>query len=103
MRTQTIAGQRIRQVAAIAVASTFLTQNFAWAICSDGTTFPAGNQGFVYSTLSTAAPSLANMSPFMFTGTAGSVLPTRARTSKAAHPPHSMRSCAKNRPAGARL
>ena len=73
MRTQTIAGQRIRQVAAIAVASTFLTQNFAWAICSDGTTFPAGNQGFVYSALSTVAPSLANMSPFMFTGTAGSV------------------------------
>jgi len=73
MRTQTIAGQRIRRVAAIAVASTFLTQNFAWAICSDGTTFPAGNQGFVYSTLSTVAPSLANMSPFMFTATAGSV------------------------------
>jgi hypothetical protein len=73
MRTQTIAGQRIRRVAAIAAASTFLTQNFAWAICSDGTTFPAGNQGFVYSTLNTVAPSLANMSPFMFTGTAGSV------------------------------
>jgi len=73
MRTQTIAGQRIRRVAAIAVASTFLTQNFAWAICSDGTTFPAGNQGFVYSTLNTVAPSLANMSPFIFTGTAGSV------------------------------
>jgi hypothetical protein len=73
MRTQTIAGQRIRRVAAIAVASTFLTQNFAWAVCSDGTTFPAGNQGFVYSTLNTVAPSLANMSPFTFTDTTGSV------------------------------
>jgi hypothetical protein len=73
MRTQTIAGQRIRRVAAVAVASTFLTQNFAWAVCSDGTTFPAGNQGFVYSTLNTVAPSLANMSPDMFTATAGSV------------------------------
>jgi hypothetical protein len=73
MRTQTIAGRRIRRVAAVAVASTFLTQNFAWAICADGTTFPAGNQGFVYSTLNTVAPSLANMSPFTFTGTAGSV------------------------------
>jgi hypothetical protein len=73
MRTQTIAGQCIRRVAAVAVASTFLTQNFAWAVCSDGTTFPAGNQGFVYSTLNTVAPSLANMSPFIFTDTAGSV------------------------------
>ena len=73
MRIQTIAGQRIRRVAAVAVASTFLTQNFAWAVCSDGTTFPAGNQGFVYSTLNTVAPHLANMSPNMFTGTAGSV------------------------------
>jgi hypothetical protein len=73
MRTQTIAGRRIRRVAAVAVASTFLTQNFAWAVCSDGTTFPAGNQGFAYSTLNTVAPSLANMSPFMFTATAGSV------------------------------
>ena len=73
MRTQTIAGQRIRRVAAVAVASTFLTQNFAWAVCSDGTTFPAGNQGFVFSTLNAAAPHLANMSPDMFTATAGSV------------------------------
>jgi hypothetical protein len=73
MRTQTIAGQRIRRVAAVAVASTFLAQNFAWAVCSDGTTFPTGNQGFVYSTLNTVAPHLANMSPNIFTATAGSV------------------------------
>src|ERR1700747_1827727 len=66
-------GRRLRRMTAVAITSTFLTQNFAWAVCSDGTTFPAGNQGFVYSTLSTVAPSLANMSPFIFTGTAGSV------------------------------
>ncbi len=73
MRTQTITGQRIRRVAAVAVASTFLTQNFAWAVCSDGTTFPPGNQGFVSGTLQTAAPSLWNMTPNVFTATAGSV------------------------------
>jgi len=73
MGTQTIAAQRIRRVAAVAVASRFLTQNFAWAVCSDGTTFPAGNQGFVSSTLNTGAPHLANMSPLTFTATAGSV------------------------------
>jgi hypothetical protein len=70
MRTQTITGQRIRRVAAVAVASTFLTQNFALAICSDGSAFPAGNQGFVFNSL---PPTLQNMSPFIFTGTAGSV------------------------------
>ena len=73
MRTLNRGGRNIRQITALAIATTFLTQNFAWAVCSDGTTFPAGNQGFVYSTLSTVAPSLANMSPNMFTGTAGSV------------------------------
>jgi hypothetical protein len=73
MRTHSIRGQRIRRVAAVAVASTFLTQNFALAICSDGTTFPAGNQGFVYTTINNVAPSLANMSPNIWTATAGSV------------------------------
>jgi hypothetical protein len=72
MRTD-ITGRRLRRVTAIAIASTFLTQNFAWAICSDGTTFPGGNQGFVFGTLQTAAPSLANMTPNVFTATAGSV------------------------------
>jgi hypothetical protein len=66
-------GRRLRRVTAVAIASTFLTQNFAWAICSDGTTFPPGNQGFVSATLVNVAPTLANMSPFVFTGTAGSV------------------------------
>src|SRR5215470_17876136 len=73
MRTQTITGQRIRRVAAVAFASTFLTQNFAWAVCSDGLGFPAGNQGYVFGTLQTTAPTLANMSPNIFTATAGSV------------------------------
>src|SRR5215831_3760345 len=69
MKTDT-KGRRLRRVTALAIASTFLTQNFAWAICSDGTSFPAGDQGFVNGTL---PPSLQNMSPFIFTGTAGSV------------------------------
>jgi len=72
MRTD-ITGRRLRRVTAVAIASTFLTQNFAWAICSDGTTFPAGNQGFVYGNLQNVAPSLANMSKNIFTATAGSV------------------------------
>jgi len=73
MRTQSITGQRIRRVAAVAFASTFLTQNFALAICSDGTTFPPGTQGFDFTTINNVAPSLANMSKNIFTGTAGSV------------------------------
>jgi len=55
---------------ALAIASTFLTQNFAWAVCSDGLPFPPGQQGYVNTLL---PPSLANMSPNIFTGTAGSV------------------------------
>src|SRR5262249_13567553 len=70
MRTQNGTGRRIRQVAAMAAATTFLTQNFAWAVCSDGLSFPPGIQGYVNTTL---PPSLANMSPNIFTGTAGSV------------------------------
>ncbi len=69
MRTDTTS-RRLRRVTAVAIASTFLTQNFAWAVCSDGGTFPAGNQGFVFGQL---PPALANMSPNIFTGTAGSV------------------------------
>src|SRR5579871_3726982 len=66
-------GGHFRQITALAIATTFLSQNFAWAVCSDGTTFPPGNQGFVLSTLQTVAPSLANMTPNVFTNTAGSV------------------------------
>ncbi len=73
MRTLPRGGRSVRQITALAVATTFLTQNFAWAVCSDGTTFPAGNQGFVNTTIANVAPSLANMTPNVFTGTAGSV------------------------------
>jgi len=73
MRTLNRGGRNFRQITALAVATTFLTQNFAWAVCSDGTSFPAGNQGFVNTTLQTVAPSLANMSPNVFTAAAGSV------------------------------
>src|SRR5215472_15984134 len=73
MRMQPGAGKHLRQMTALAIASTFLTQNFAWAICSDGQPFPGGNQGYVYATLNTVAPSLANMTPNVFTATAGSV------------------------------
>ncbi|HSV21994.1 MAG TPA: hypothetical protein VLJ17_03090, partial [Xanthobacteraceae bacterium] len=63
-------GKHLRQMTALAIASTFLTQNFAWAVCSDGLSFPPGQQGYVNTLL---PPSLANMSPNIFTGTAGSV------------------------------
>ena len=66
-------GRRLRRLTSVAIATTFLTQNFAWAVCSDGTTFPPRNQGFVNTTLGTVAPSLQNMSPNIFTATAGSV------------------------------
>jgi hypothetical protein len=66
-------GRNFRQITALAIATTFLTQNFAWAICSDGTSFPPGNGGFNLNTLTNVAPSLANMSPNIFTASAGSV------------------------------
>ena len=69
MRIQSITGQRIRRVASVAVASTFLTQNFAWAVCSDGLGFPAGQTSYVQALL---PPDLANFNPHVFTGTAGS-------------------------------
>src|SRR5215471_7831533 len=70
MKTQHNTGRRIRRVTAVAIATTFLTQNFAWAICSDGLAFPGGNQGYVFNSL---PPPLKNMSPNMFTAAAGSV------------------------------
>ena len=38
--------KRARRIVATATAFTFLCQNFAWAVCADGSTFPAG--GFVF-------------------------------------------------------
>jgi len=59
-------GKRIQRVAAAATAFTFLCQNFAWAVCADGSTFPAG--GFV-----AGQPPAVVWSPGIFTGTEGSI------------------------------
>jgi hypothetical protein len=59
-------GKRARRMAAAAIAFTFLFQNFAWAVCADGTTFPAG--GFVAGQAPTA-----HWSPNIFTFTRGSI------------------------------
>ena len=58
--------KRTRHVVATATAFTFLCQNFAWAVCADGSTFPPG--GFVY-----PQPPTAIWSQGVFTGSAGSV------------------------------
>jgi len=58
--------KRARRVIATVIALTFLCQNFAWAVCADGTTFPPG--GFIR-----GQPPAANWLPGIFTGTAGSV------------------------------
>ena len=61
-----ILGKRARRIVATATAFTFLCQNFAWAVCADGSTFPPG--GFVY-----PQPPTAIWSQGVFTGSAGSV------------------------------
>jgi hypothetical protein len=58
--------KRARRVMATATAFTFLCQNFAWAVCADGSTFPAG--GFVGS-----QPPVTIWSPNTFTDTLGSI------------------------------
>jgi hypothetical protein len=58
--------KRARRMVATATALTFLCQNFAWAVCADGTTFPAG--GFV-----AGQPPAVNWSPNIFTSTADSI------------------------------
>jgi len=55
--------RRIRRIAATTTALTFMLQNFAWAVCNDGTNFPPG--GFT-------AAGAVNWSPLTFTGTLGS-------------------------------
>ena len=62
-------GRRARRALALTVALTLPLQNIAWAVCSNGTTFPAG--GFVVG--SAALPTASNWSPGVFTGTAGSL------------------------------
>jgi hypothetical protein len=58
--------KRTRRIIATASAFTFLCQNFAWAVCADGSTFPAN--GYIVG----QAP-VANWSPNTFTGTRGSI------------------------------
>jgi hypothetical protein len=64
------AGSSFRRTVALAATVTLLSQNFAWAVCSNGGNLPA--DGFVIgrdAIVSTAA----NFSPKVFTGTAGSI------------------------------
>ena len=61
-----IIGKRARRMVATATAFTFLCQNSAWAVCADGSTFPAS--GYVAG----QAPA-ANWSPNIFTATGGSI------------------------------
>ena len=70
MRVQSSTSRRIRRITAVAIATTFLSQNFAWATCSDGTTFPGG-LGFQVGT--PALPIADNFAPGVFTGTAKSI------------------------------
>ncbi len=58
--------RRARRVIAAASVITLVSQNFAWAVCADGTTFPPF--GFV----NNQAP-VTSWSPGVFTGTAGSI------------------------------
>src|SRR5215471_4577351 len=58
--------RRIRRITSMAVATTFMTQNFAWAVCSDGLGFPAGQTSYVSALL---PPDLSNMTPHVFTAT----------------------------------
>src|SRR5262249_33923156 len=61
---------RVRRAVALTVALTFLLlQTTAWAICSDGNSFPQGGYVIGQAPVQTAA----NWSPNVFTGTAGSV------------------------------
>jgi hypothetical protein len=62
----TITGRRVQRIVATATALTFFCQNFAWAVCADGTTFPPG--GFVGT-----QPPATNWSPNIFTASAGSI------------------------------
>jgi hypothetical protein len=60
-------GKRGRRMVATATAFTFLCQNFAWAVCADGSTFPAG--GFVVG----QAPAVFDWSTTVFFNAAGSI------------------------------
>ena len=59
-------GPRARRIVAATTAFMFLGQNVAWAVCADGSTFPAG--GFVF-----PQPPTSNWSPGIFTTPGGSI------------------------------
>src|ERR1700760_2786471 len=61
--------QRVNRVLASTAALTLLLHDFAWAICADGSSLPAG--GFVVGV--PPIQSASNWSPNVFTGTTGSV------------------------------
>src|SRR5215831_2342054 len=95
MTVQSSTGRRIHRIATLAIATTFLSQNFAWAVCSDGLPMPPGINGYVHGNL---PANLQNMAPGIFTGTAGSVFipdnsltennsPTGTTTTLASTPP----------------
>jgi hypothetical protein len=69
MRTRNSIIKHLRQITALAIASTFLSQSFAWAVCSDGSILPAN--GFVIG--QPPVVDANNWSPGMFTGTTGSI------------------------------
>jgi hypothetical protein len=69
MRTRNSTANRLRRITAVAIASTFLSHNFAWAVCSDGSTLPA--EGFVIGL--PPVVNADNWSPDVFTGTTGSI------------------------------
>jgi hypothetical protein len=65
------AGSSFKRTVALAATVTLLSQNFAWAVCSNGQNMPAG--GFVVGRDAIVSPTAANWSPNIFTGTAGSI------------------------------
>jgi hypothetical protein len=68
-RVDTIQNRRARRIVATATALTFLCQNFAWAVCADGSTFPVNPNGFVFG----QGLAAANWSPGQYTFPAGSI------------------------------
>lgn len=66
MTIQRSSKRSIRRTIALAAAATLLHQNFAWAICADGTTFPAAGFG-------AGQPNVQNWTPGILTATDGSI------------------------------
>src|ERR1700745_2635817 len=60
---------KLRKIVALTAAMTLLNYNFAFAVCSDGSTFPTGGYQVGVPPVQTAS----NWSPGIFTGTTGSI------------------------------